>query len=213
MKTVRIILNTEIAHLVYLLEFEKPFNFIPGQVINIGKEGVAPRMYCIASGMEDSYCKVLFDVKLSGMLTPYLKDLKPGDFLQISEPFGSFFCDSGPAYWIAAGTGIAPFYAMFRSGLATNKILIHGGRYANSFYFQNEFEPYFPGNNYVRCASAKTDVNFFHGRVTHFLDVQTTLPNNLKYYLCGNAEMIVETRDILIEKKIPFENIIAEIYF
>ena len=35
----------------------------------------------------------------------------------------------------------------------------------------------------------------------------------LKYYLCGSAEMVVDTRDILIEKGIPFENIVSEIYF
>ena len=35
----------------------------------------------------------------------------------------------------------------------------------------------------------------------------------LKYYLCGSAEMVVEIRDILIEKGIPFDRIISEIYF
>lgn len=35
----------------------------------------------------------------------------------------------------------------------------------------------------------------------------------LKYYLCGSADMVVEARDILISKGIPFGNIISEIYF
>jgi ferredoxin--NADP+ reductase len=34
-----------------------------------------------------------------------------------------------------------------------------------------------------------------------------------KYYLCGSAEMVVESREILISKGIPFNNIVAEIYF
>ncbi len=35
----------------------------------------------------------------------------------------------------------------------------------------------------------------------------------LKYYLCGSAEMVVDTRDILIRKGVPFDQIISEIYF
>jgi ferredoxin--NADP+ reductase len=34
--------------------------------------------------------------------------------------------------------------------------------------------------------------------------------SGLKYYLCGRA---VEARDILIEKGVPFAQIISEIYF
>jgi len=33
---------------------------------------------------------------------------------------------------------------------------------------------------------------------------------NYMYYLC---EMVVQVRDLLIAKNIPFENIISEIYF
>ncbi len=35
----------------------------------------------------------------------------------------------------------------------------------------------------------------------------------LRYYICGQAAMAVETRDLLIEKGIPFGNIFTEIYF
>jgi ferredoxin--NADP+ reductase len=39
------------------------------------------------------------------------------------------------------------------------------------------------------------------------------LPTDENYYLCGSSEMVVETRDILVDKGVPFGNIIAEIYF
>ena len=39
------------------------------------------------------------------------------------------------------------------------------------------------------------------------------LPVDRKYYLCGSAEMVVGTRDILISKNVPYDAIIAEIYF
>jgi ferredoxin--NADP+ reductase len=36
---------------------------------------------------------------------------------------------------------------------------------------------------------------------------------DVKYYLCGKALMVVEVRDLLIEKGVDYANIIAEIYF
>jgi len=49
--------------------------------------------------------------------------------------------------------------------------------------------------------------------VTDYLKSVAALPGDYKYYLCGRAEMVVEARDILIAKGIPFNKIISEIYF
>lgn len=40
-----------------------------------------------------------------------------------------------------------------------------------------------------------------------------TLPRNYMYYLCGGGMMVIDVRDLLIEKGIPFGNILSEIYF
>jgi ferredoxin/flavodoxin---NADP+ reductase len=213
MYTVRIISNIELAKNIFLLEFEKPFSFIAGQVINIHNDDFATRMYSIASGEKDPTLKILFDVKSEGHLTPILKSLKQNDKLNISEPFGSFKTNNNKAYWIAAGTGIAPFYSMFISGLANDKILIHGGSYPDNFYFQDEFSSLFTSKNYIRCITKQKSTSFFNGRVSHYLQQQTQLPSDYKYYLCGSTEMVVDTRDILIEKGVLFNNIIAEIFF
>jgi ferredoxin--NADP+ reductase len=101
---------------------------------------------------------------------------------------------------------------MFRSGLATGKTLIHGGRTLSSFYFQDEFQSFFL-DKYIRCASKAHGNGFYSGRLTSYLKEQNYLPTDQKYYLCGSPEMVVEVRDILISKHIPFGNIVAEIYF
>ena len=69
------------------------------------------------------------------------------------------------------------------------------------------------GDNYIRCCSAESDHGVYSGRVTDYLEEQASLDPDLKYYLCGSAEMGVEARDILISKGIPFHHIISEIYF
>jgi len=92
------------------------------------------------------------------------------------------------------------------------KTLIHGARHLNQFYFEEELE-WALGGKYIRCCSQEQSPDAFSGRVTDYLKLQETLPLNQKYYLCGNSLMVVEVRDLLIEKGIPYQNIIAEIYF
>lgn len=202
-----------IANGVFVLSFKHDFKFTAGQIIAIdvvpdGK----PRLYSIASGENDEFIEILFDEKHEGKLTPFLSKLVPGDDIFASEPFGTFHTGSEPGYWIAAGTGIAPFVSMARSGLATNKILIHGGRIDENFYYSDYLEKTMH-QSFIRCCSQQDDTKYFKGRLTEWLKNQKSLPVEYHYYLCGSAEMVVQVRDILINKGIPFHNIISETYF
>ncbi len=204
--------NIELSPDVYLISFQRNYDFIPGQVIKIGLDNdQPPRIYSICSGNTDPDISVLFNVKKDGVLTPRLASLIPGDKLLVSEPYGSFLGSNEPAWWIAAGTGIAPFYSMFRSGMKKGKSLIHGVSYLNQFYFEDELEEAFE-ENYTRCCSRESSCNTFPGRVTDYLDQLKHFPD-VKYFLCGKALMVVEVRDLLISKGVPFANIEAEIYF
>ncbi len=200
-----------IAEGVYILSFERDFQFSAGQVIAIDIEPEGqPRIYSIASGENDCIVDILFDEKPGGRLTPLLSNLKPGDTIFYSEPFGSFSSRSEKAYWIASGTGIAPFVSMARSGYGLNKTLIHGGKTDLNFYFSELLQPIFL-DKYIRCCSQQIDTLNYKGRLTEWLrnnkDIDCT------YYLCGSAEMVVEVRDILIAKGVKFRNIISETYF
>ncbi len=203
----------EIADGVFVLSFQRQFNFIAGQVVAITIDlDDAPRLYSIASGEGEEEVRVLFNVVPTGKLTSQMSNLKKGDQISVSKPFGKFIGSVDPAYWIAAGTGIAPFASMFYSNLARNKVLIHGGRTLNSFYFKHDFSKAM-GERYVRCSSQEKGQGVYEGRLTAYLKSIQKLPSAHKYYLCGSAEMVVETRDILIQKGITFDQIVAEIYF
>lgn len=203
----------EIATQVYVLEFKRFFDFEAGQVIKLAWEkNWEPRLYSIASGEKERNIQLLFNIVDDGILTPKLASLRPGDKLFASKAFGKFTCGDGPSVWIAAGTGIAPFASMFRSGMRENKILIHGGKYHDSFYYSDEFEPVL-GNNYIRCSSQEEVEGAYYGRLTRYLMDRDELPEKAVYYLCGSSEMVVETRDILISKGIKFGQIVSEIYF
>jgi len=203
----------KIAGDVYILEFTRFFEFEAGQVIKLAwAKDMKPRLYSIASGENDWNIQLIFNVVNDGTLTPILASLKPGDKLYASKAFGKFVCAEGAAVWIAAGTGIAPFSSMFRSGMKENKILIHGGKYSDSFYYEDEFAPVLKGN-YIRCSSQEKVEGAYHGRLTNYLRENDSLPCDAVYYLCGSSEMVVETRDILISKGIGFDKIVSEIYF
>ncbi len=203
----------EIAPGVFLLSYPRTFQFIPGQVVGLTLDpNEPPRLYSIASGSQQDDISILFNVVPDGQLTEQLSQLKSGDALFSSLAFGTFYGNIKPAYWIATGTGIAPFLSMFHSGLGKGKIIIHGGRFLESFYFQDMLLKHF-GKNYIRCCSKEKGDGIYNGRVTDYLKGLPDLPPDHKYYLCGSAEMVIETRDMLLDKGISFGNIIAEIYF
>ncbi len=209
----QIIAFRQIAADVYVLSFPRDFEFMAGQVvaIDVVTDGI-PRLYSIASGEKEDSIDILFDEKMDGKLTPFLSQLKVGDFVYVSEPFGAFRCDVGKAWFIASGTGVAPFVSMLRSGMEEGKKLIHGGRYDENFYFSELIESKLD-ENYIRCASQEPSTKYYAGRLTQWLREQTLFPKEIKYYLCGSAEMVVEVRDFLISREVPFQNIVSETYF
>ena len=209
----KIISNTEIAERKFLLRFEKQSEMKAGHVVAASiNERIEPRIYSVCSGENDDFIQIIFDLKEDGELTPKMAKLKGGDHLFVSKPYGSFMpTTEQKMWWISTGTGIAPFYAMFKSDYKCVKLL-HGAREKSQFYFEKEFRLGLK-ERYVQCSSSTESVGDFSGRVTDYLEKEVNLPTDNKYYLCGRALMVVEVRDILISKGIPYENIISEIFF
>jgi ferredoxin--NADP+ reductase len=204
---------TEISENVFVLSFKRLFDFLPGQVVAITTgQDIPPRLYSICSGTDEPRISILFNMKLEGELTPRLAKINVGDMVMVSAPFGAFLGDNEPAWWIASGTGIAPYRSMVRSGLGRLNTLIHGGKTRDSFYFSDELQQLYP-DKYIRCCSQETGEGLYSGRLTQWLKDQKTLPENTNFYLCGSSEMVVEVRDILLEKGVIIEKIMSEIYF
>jgi ferredoxin--NADP+ reductase len=150
LKEVTITGNEEISPGVHLISWGRTHDFYPGQVVKIAADlTMAPRIYSICSGNDEPEIRVLFNVKEKGLLTPLLAGVIPGMKIWATKPYGSFRDDKKPAWWIATGTGIAPFYSMFRSGISENRTLIHGVRKLTQFYFEDELE-WAMGDQYIR---------------------------------------------------------------
>ena len=203
----------EIVPGYFTLEFERKFDFIPGQVVGIAlNHHDDPRLYSIASSNGKVTMRILFDVFPQGQLTPPLSKLKPGDEILVSEPFGKFTPSGKAEWWIATGTGIAPFVSMVESGVDIPQKLLHGSRTLAHFLFQDVFKSHL-GENYLRFCTKEKGDGAIEGRLTKWLNEQKELPKDVNFFLCGNPEMVVEVRDIILSKGVAFENIMAEIYF
>lgn len=208
----------EIAPGAFVLSFPRGAGFTPGQCLDITVDpAIPPRAYSISSGRDDPEWEVLFTVVPGGLLTPRLAALKPGDRILISAPFGELRDEEGSAVWIASGTGIAPFASMARSGMTAAKILIHGSRTRERLFYREAFERTV---EYVPCCTAERGPGIYHGRLTAFLEEREpssgaarALEAGARCLLCGSTEMVVETREILLARGVPFPKIAAEIYF
>jgi ferredoxin--NADP+ reductase len=213
MKAIKIISNNRISNSTSVLKFKRCFDFKAGQIIKITTDDlIPPRMYSILSSETNENIEILYKIEPEGTLTPKLNLLVSGDEIYISEPSGKFISTYGPAWFIAAGTGIAPFVSMILSGYGANKKLIHGNKNQSELYF-SELLTRLLSENYISCCSTEKGENSYHGHVTDYLKSLSVLPKDNKYYICGSAEMVVDTRDVLIDKGVSFQNILSEIYF
>jgi ferredoxin/flavodoxin---NADP+ reductase len=212
MQAVRVSTNVEIAPGTWRLSFPRPWDFVPGQSIGLTLDPAIPaRLYSIASGTADQLAEVLYDRVPDGLLTPPLVDLRPGDPLLCSLPFGSFRDSTGPSFWIASGTGIAPFVSMARSGMVDDKLLLHGSRSIAGLIDRDWFVSLM-GSRYIPCCSREKGQGVFEGRPAEWLRLQP-LPPRERWLLCGSSGMVVDARDILIGRGVSFTQVISEIYF
>ncbi len=207
----------ELAPGAFLLRVDRALSFVPGQNVAVTVDpGLPPRSYSIACGAADPFIEILFTVVAGGRLTPLLARLAPGDALYLSEPFGSFRDDRRPAWWIAGGTGVAPFRSMVLSGLGGpggGKALLQGSRRPERLFFRDLFTERL-GTGYRPCSSG-LEVRSGAVRAGRLTDCLRELdpPWDGRYLLCGSAEMVVGVREALIGRGVPFTGILAEIFF
>jgi ferredoxin--NADP+ reductase len=198
----------------FVLRFDRGnMDFRAGQHIVAGIKGeMNQREYSIYSGENDDYLEILVKEVPEGSVSLQLKNCKPGDFLQINGPFGSFGIEkadrlSGKLVFIASGTGISPFHSFVRSYPAMDYLLFHGVRHSVEAYEMNEYDK----ERYILCTSKEGSLKQ-KGRVTKFLPAYPFKPGSL-FYLCGNSNMIYEAEHILSDRGIPADRIFAEVYF
>lgn len=180
----RVLSVRPLSPLAYILRLERGrLEFQPGQYVRSGIPGLpAQREYSIFSAPGEACLEVLVREMREGLLSPRLRHCQPGDALELEEPFGEFFLPGGDQggdpggsfFFVATGTGIAPFHCFARSYPRLDYQLLHGVARAGELYGAKDFDP----RRVTPCLSRERGTGF-SGRVTDFLRQHSAEPKRL----------------------------------
>lgn len=202
----------QLSSSAYIVRFDRHGkNFIPGQHILLGIDEASMREYSVYSAVNEDFFEVLIREVPDGLVSKQLHRLEPGEQVLVENPVGFFRINKSDLdrefLFIATGTGISPFHSMVKSYPALNYRLLHGIPNLAESYEPEDYEP----ERLIRCTS-KSEKGEYAGRVTGWLQENQVNKDTL-VFLCGNSDMILDARDILLEKGFPPENINTEVYF
>jgi ferredoxin--NADP+ reductase len=208
-QTHQVVAKKELSKSVFLLGLErKDFAFEAGQYVFVNFPCARHiREYSISSGINDPSLEFIIKEVPGGIMSKRLKDVKPGENLELEGPFGFFtlneiFNLKSPLLFVATGSGISPFRSFVRSNPGLRYQILHGVRYGDESY-RGDFN-----DHYILCTTRDSSGDF-HGRVTDW-QVEHPLSKDHWCYLSGNYNMIEEMTDILIRQGIPYDHILSE---
>jgi ferredoxin-NADP reductase len=213
------------------------FAFIPGQFVQIhfhyedGKP--TKRSYSVATiGAGDGGAVDRVEIAVSyvdgGAATALLENLKEGDTIDASGPYGRFClmdADTNKRYLlVATGTGVTPYRAMLPqieklTARGAEVALIYGARNESELLYGEEFEAFAQKNSHFQfyaCFSRTPRVSPKpHDRNGHVQVALTELKPDASHdiaYLCGNPNMVDEAFAQLKDAGLPIPQIRREKY-
>jgi ferredoxin-NADP reductase len=197
--------NERTKHFQFQISNGHRFDFRPGQFISLDIEldgRKVRRPYSIASApRSDNGFDLCLNMLPEGRVSSWLFNLKPGDKIGFSGPFG-FFSLHEPLdpvlAFVATGTGIAPIRAMLQQLYSrphgSEVWLIFGVRQERDILYRDEFEKMageHPGFHFVPTLSRPESGWTGHtGYVQQHVVRYLAGKNGLHAYLCGLRKMI-----------------------
>ncbi|MGA1472945.1 MAG: ferredoxin--NADP reductase [Burkholderiaceae bacterium] len=183
------------------------------------------RAYSIVSGPYDDFLEYYSIVVPDGAFTSRLKDLQPGGTLFMERQNHGFltlerFALQGDLFLLASGTGLAPYLSILADPLTWDSfdriVLVHSVRLQNELAYREHIESLaenelFKDNAYKLIylpTVTREPSSYLNARIpqliqTGALEQKSNTPlskERSKFMLCGNPEMVQETRIALKEK-------------
>ena len=169
----------------------------PGQFARLHVGDDSWRDYSIAS-LKDGVLQLLISTRTGGRGSRFIEKVETGTRTVVELPLGGYqLKETGrPRIFIATGTGLAPFLAMFRHADSLERDTLLFGCRNREEDLTAMVDAALPGR-VVRCLSRETADGFFHGRVTDALAEADIDLSGADVYLCGSAAMVMDCRAIL----------------
>lgn len=218
--TVKLLKKEKVTHDVFQLVLEKPkdYAFTAGQCadLTVQRQGYAPEKapFSFIGLNADADLRVAMKTyQGEETLSGHAHRLQNGDSVTISEPRNEVLY-RGPGVFIAGGTGITPFMAIFRQlqkdGKLKGNMLIYANKRGEDICFEGELHNMF-GTQVIsilsledrpRNASGEVDKGFIELHVQNF---------DQPFYLCGPEPFVKHVALVLKQLGVKKE-LVSEYY-
>src|SRR5690606_33290713 len=183
-----------VNHDVKRFVLEKPlgFTYLPGQAaelsVNLPDWEDKTRPFTFTSLNHWDYLEFLIKIYDDHPgVTHQLGRTNAGSELLLHQVFGSIQY-KGPGIFLAGGTGITPFIAIFRALFHTGKIkengLIYSNKSADDIILQDELMRML-GPNYINVFTKQGVIGFLEKRIDKKFLVETIRDFDRNFYICG----------------------------
>ena len=204
----------DMRHLVVQLIEPATIKFFPGQYVDFhvpGSEETRSFSMANISSLESGQLEFVIKVYPNGLFSEFLDtEVKPGDRLDITGPFGVFTLRDAPdsdLVFVGGGAGMAPILALLRSmagrGIQRKATYYYGARRRRDLCFEEELrqlERTLPSFRYVPALSEPADEDGWDGEVGFITDVLRRSEANLAKtdaYVCGPPPMVEAALELL----------------
>jgi len=210
----------------------KVLRYYPGQYVAISfhRFGRPTPVRCFSIVSSPTRLDTIqFAIRIEGDFTNAVTELKPGDRVDLSGPFGEFIIDDEMdknVILLAGGIGVTPFISMARFAAITKlKIpitLLFSNQNQDNVPFYEELIELEKENPNFKVAFFITDgpINkltkgrVFKGRIDEkvITNVTNNKINNFTHFICGPIKFISAMQSILIENEVSPEHLITEAF-
>src|ERR1700756_203277 len=192
-------------------------HYLPGQYVNVSVPGTTQtRSYSFSSMPRDGVVQFLVRNIPGGLMSSYLAErAKAGDVVTIVGPIGSFYLRdvTRPVLFLAGGTGLAPFLAMFEELERTTPTqpihMVYAVTNDADLVEVSTLEAFaasIPGFTFTTVVAAADSAHPQKGYVTHHLPDAALNGGDVDVYLCGPPPMVDSVRAYLKDKQIAPAN-------
>ena len=164
-----------------------------------------------------------------GIASSYIFNLKPGDKVTVSGPYGEFFIrdTDREMIYIGGGAGMAPMrshlFHLFKTLQTGRKVsFFYGARSLREMFYDEQFKKIaekFPNFNYMVALSEPLPednwngpVGFIHKVVQDDYLFKHEDPGEIEYYLCGPPMMIDAVNKMLYNMGVDNEMIAFDVF-
>lgn len=183
------------------------------------------RAYSMANHPAEGNC-VILNIRIAtppprtnyppGIASSYIYDLKPGDKVMVSGPYGEFFLKDTDReiVFIGGGAGMAPMrshiFDLFHTKKTDRKVSFwYGARSKREIFYDDEFSKIADENDNFRFEVALSDpqpednwdsyTGFIHQVVQDSYLAEHKDPTEIEYYLCGPPLMLSAVNKMLYD--------------